>query len=90
MSRSTRYIAVAMCDCGWQDDAAGCQGRAAQHHDRTGHEVLVNISVYYGDPVRATPGQEALDVGPASDEPGTLFTTGAGLPFTIDPPLDLP
>lgn len=59
MKRPTRHLADARCDCGWQDDARGCQGRAAQHHDKTGHEVLVNISIYYGP----TPIEGQLQLG---------------------------
>lgn len=37
--------------CTWTDDAAGALGRAAIHHDRTGHEVLIVIvrDVRYGN-----------------------------------------
>jgi hypothetical protein len=44
---------TAACDCGWLDAAAGCQGRAALHHDSTGHRVAV--AIIYGP---AAPGQD--------------------------------
>ena len=40
------------CDCDWEAGTRNAQGIAAQHHDRTGHDVHVNITnvVLYGCP----------------------------------------
>jgi hypothetical protein len=60
MSRPYTHLITADChDCGWQDHAAGCHGRAAQHHDRTGHEVEVNAVTTYNR-AGAPPGQTEL------------------------------
>lgn len=46
--RPYTYTATAECrDCEYVDVAVGARGRAAQHHDRTGHEVEVIQSVIY-------------------------------------------
>lgn len=46
--RDVRTRTDANCvDCEWGDTARGAHGRAAQHHDRTGHEVEVIQSVIY-------------------------------------------
>lgn len=50
--RTVTETAAAECQaCEWKDDAAGALGRAALHHDRTGHEVLTVIvrDVRYGN-----------------------------------------
>lgn len=38
-------------DCDWEDYSRGAMGRAAQHHDRTGHVVRVqqDRAHYYGE-----------------------------------------
>lgn len=38
-------------DCDYRDDGRSAFGRAAQHHDRTGHVVRVEQTVvhYYGE-----------------------------------------
>lgn len=50
--RRTRVVEVtAQCQgCNWAADDAGALGRAAQHHDRTDHEVHTTqtILVIYG------------------------------------------
>jgi hypothetical protein len=54
MSRETDTFVVhveAECsDCDWRDERPGALGRAAQHHDRTGHYVSTQqiIRVSYG------------------------------------------
>lgn len=37
--------------CQWTDTAPGALGRAAQHHDRTGHVIRIELTrtVTYGD-----------------------------------------
>lgn len=50
---TTQHPPVAECQgCAWQDDARGALGRAAQHHDRTGHVVRIETTtvITYGDP----------------------------------------
>lgn len=51
-------------NCGWTDASKGALGRAALHHDRTGHEVKVETTtlVVYGDRTAAleAQGQERL------------------------------
>lgn len=61
MNRPTRTVATAICECGWTDVANGAQGRAALHHDRTGHEVRVDIIVHYGEPARPGSEQRTID-----------------------------
>lgn len=46
---------AASCDCGWTDHAPGCQGRAALHHDVSGHRVAV--AIIYG-PAAPTQSEE--------------------------------
>ena len=43
---TTKPEYVAECQvssCGWSSAAANAQGSAAQHHDRTGHTVRVEV-----------------------------------------------
>lgn len=50
--RTVVETAQAECQvCDWKDGAGGALGRAALHHDRTGHEVLTVIvrDVTYGN-----------------------------------------
>lgn len=65
---------AARCEgCEWFASAANAQGLAAQHHDRSGHTVLVDIerSVRYGGGTSGehrhaqlvAGGQAVLDVG---------------------------
>lgn len=59
--RSYGYSAWAACsDCEWTGDGAGVLGRAAQHHDRTGHEVKIKTSTTYHRR-GAPPGQPELE-----------------------------
>lgn len=47
------YLEAECQDCDWSAFRANAQGLAAQHHDRTGHSVRVEITraVWYG-PIR--------------------------------------
>ncbi len=48
----TRFNYTAECQgCDWWADGANGQGIAAQHHDRTGHVVRVEVTrtIYYGE-----------------------------------------
>lgn len=51
-------------NCGWTDGGKGALGRAALHHDRSGHEVRVETVtvVVYGDRAAALEeqGQQTL------------------------------
>lgn len=51
--------------CEWTDAAAGALGRAAIHHDRTGHEVSIVLvrTITYGnrDATLAAQGQGRLE-----------------------------
>jgi len=59
--RTFTYSAFAACaDCEWAGNGAGVLGRAAQHHDRTGHEVKVKTSTTY-QRRGAPPGQTELE-----------------------------
>lgn len=73
---STQRAPVARCEgCQWNDVDAGALGRAAQHHDRTGHIVIVEQTrvIRYG----ATP----EELRAAAEQPDSLFdTTTAGGP----------
>jgi hypothetical protein len=65
-ARTVTESAAAECQaCDWKDDAGGALGRAALHHDRTGHEVLTVIvrDVRYGnrDATLAAQGQGRLE-----------------------------
>ncbi len=44
--------AVAECDCGWEYEGRNALGLAAQHYDRCGGEVMIEITrvVIYGRP----------------------------------------
>lgn len=60
-ARSFTYTAEAAChDCEWTGGGAGVLGRAAQHHDRTGHEVGVTTTTTY-QRRGAPPGQPELE-----------------------------
>lgn len=60
-------VAAECANCGWTDDAKGALGRAARHHDRTGHEVAIRTVtvVVYGNRAAAleAQGQTALEIG---------------------------
>lgn len=51
--------------CAWQDAAAGALGRAALHHDRSGHQVRIVVEriVTYGnrDAMLLEQGQTTLE-----------------------------
>jgi hypothetical protein len=66
--RRHTYTARALClECDWTDDAAGAQGRAAQHHDRHRHAVRVETTITYTVPPVV---QEAeLELYPADPDP---------------------
>lgn len=63
-TRTGETDSIAFCvDCQWTDERRGSLGRAAQHHDRTGHEVRVSVTrvvVYGGDRREPTEDQGAL------------------------------
>lgn len=64
MSREYTVGTVADCrDCGWSDEKAGATGRAAQHHDREGHEVVITTTLVYER--RPDPRQMAIGSEPA-------------------------
>lgn len=49
---TTKPDMIAQCqDCPWTNYNRGAQGLSAQHHDRTGHVVCVEVSraIYYGE-----------------------------------------
>lgn len=52
--------------CGWCSGARNALGNAAQHHDKTGHEVYVELTTFvrYGsrEATLAASGQEAMEV----------------------------
>lgn len=53
--------------CGWTDERRGALGRAALHHDRTGHEVHIETTtvVIYGsrEATLAAQGQQRMELG---------------------------
>lgn len=64
--RSSSSTTLAECEgCDWRDERAGATGRAALHHDRTGHEVRIERTtvIRYGnrEATLAAQGQERLD-----------------------------
>jgi hypothetical protein len=74
-SSSVQHPPAAECQaCHWRDSARGALGRAAQHHDRTGHVVRVVLArvVTYGDvELERIDGQEAMTI-PDDEEPARL------------------
>lgn len=52
-------------NCGWADGRKGALGRAALHHDRTGHEVRIETTtvVVYGDRAAALEAQGQARLG---------------------------
>lgn len=63
---TTEHHAAAECQrCSWRDDGRGALGRAALHHDGTGHEVHIvqTTNVTYGDRAATleAQGQTALE-----------------------------
>lgn len=60
------------CECGWTYDGRNGLGLAAQHHDRTGHEVQVEqtICVIYGESTPEVAGQMTVDEAIAALEAG--------------------
>lgn len=60
MSRPTNATQIGECrECEWRDDKPGNLGRAARHHDRTGHEVIVRVDTVYG-PAGPDPAQTSF------------------------------
>lgn len=60
---ATHTDSSARCEhCHWKNEARNSLATAAQHHDRTGHVVVVTIhrTVVYGDPLAPLPGQIEL------------------------------
>jgi hypothetical protein len=63
------YVSVeavsAVCNgCAWRNDARNALGTGAQHHDRTGHEVVIEqvTRITYGDaPAPEDLGQTTLE-----------------------------
>jgi hypothetical protein len=51
-TKTEKTTQIAACqNCAWADSAKGALGRAAQHHDRTQHEVHIETTmrVIYGN-----------------------------------------
>jgi hypothetical protein len=74
-TKTEKAVQLAVCqNCSWQDSAVGALGRAAQHHDRTGHEVHTEITmrVIYGDRREAlkVAGQRSFDDDPEQEDEG--------------------
>lgn len=66
-----RIIESGACaDCEWSDGAAGARGRAAQHHNATGHEVTF-VKTTTLERAGAPPGQTEL-AGLEHDAPRPL------------------
>lgn len=65
---TTTAVRAACLRCHWTATEANAQGIAAQHHDRTGHPVNVELTriITYGDPSAAPAGQELLDLEAAT------------------------
>lgn len=46
----TSHVEAECADCPWRDDRGGAHGRAAQHHDKTRHAVIVRHTIIYNRP----------------------------------------
>lgn len=65
MSRLYSADQVSTCeDCAWRTAGVGSLGRAARHHDLTGHEVQTTSTVTYSRVPNAD--QTALDLDEAT------------------------